>query len=47
MHWSFYTSRGFGPIVGQALSPANHRALDQCQACGFAARPALTGLYST
>ena len=45
--WSFYISRGFAPIVGQALSPANHRALDQCQARGFAARPALTGLYST
>ena len=42
--WSFYISRRFAPIVGQALPPANHRALDQCHSRGFAARLALTGL---
>ena len=36
----FYISGVIGPIVGQALSPAN-RALDQGQARGFATKPTL------
>ena len=44
--WSFYISGVIGPIVGQALSPAN-RALDQGQAWDWPPGRRLPGLYST